>query len=33
VPNANVREAFNKAQREMRSKYPPFSWAAFVLVE
>lgn len=31
--NSTVREAFTKAQKEMRSKYPPFSWAAFVLVE
>lgn len=29
----NVRESFYKAQKEMRSKYPPYSWAAFVLVE
>ncbi len=28
-----VRESFYKAQKEMRSKYPPYSWAAFVLVE
>jgi CHAT domain-containing protein len=28
-----VRDAFYNAQKEMRSKYPPFSWAAFVLVE
>jgi CHAT domain-containing protein/tetratricopeptide (TPR) repeat protein len=29
----NVRDAFYQAQKEMRSKYPPFYWAAFVLVE
>ena len=28
-----VREAFYQAQKEMRAKYPPFFWAAFVLVE
>jgi tetratricopeptide (TPR) repeat protein len=28
-----VRESFYKAQKEMRSKYAPYSWAAFVLVE
>ena len=28
-----VREAFYIAQKEMRSKYSPFFWAAFVLVE
>ena len=28
-----VREAFFMAQKEMRAKYPPFFWAAFVLVE
>jgi CHAT domain-containing protein len=28
-----VREAFYLAQKEMRSKYAPFFWAAFVLVE
>ena len=29
----SAREAFYKAQKEMRSKYTPFSWAAFVLIE
>jgi CHAT domain-containing protein/tetratricopeptide (TPR) repeat protein len=29
----NVRDAFYYAQKEMRSKYSPFYWAAFVLVE
>ena len=28
-----VREAFYLAQKEMRNKYTPFFWAAFVLVE
>ncbi|MBC7587179.1 MAG: CHAT domain-containing protein, partial [Chitinophagaceae bacterium] len=28
-----VREAFYKTQKEMRSKYAPYSWAAFVLIE
>jgi CHAT domain-containing protein len=27
------RNAFDQAQRAMRSKYPPFAWAAFVLME
>jgi CHAT domain-containing protein/Flp pilus assembly protein TadD len=29
----SVRDAFYKAQKEMRKKYAPFSWAAFVLIE
>ena len=29
----DVRIAFNETQREMRQKYDPFFWAAFVLVE
>lgn len=28
-----VSESFNLAQSEMRKKYAPFYWAAFVLVE
>jgi len=28
-----VREAFYKAQKDMRKKYPPYSWAAFILIE
>lgn len=28
-----INEAFARAQEEMRKKYPPFYWAAFVLVE
>ena len=28
-----VRNAFNHAQKTMRSKYPPYFWAAFVLIE
>ena len=28
-----VSESFNLAQADMRKKYPPFYWAAFVLVE
>ena len=31
--NISVRDAFTRAQKEMRVKYPPFSWAAFVLIE
>lgn len=29
----NLTEAFNMAQADMRKKYPPYYWAAFVLVE
>ncbi|MBS4014357.1 MAG: CHAT domain-containing protein [Bacteroidetes bacterium] len=29
----DVRKAFNETQREMRQKYDPFFWAAFVLIE
>lgn len=29
----NIGESFYQAQTEMRKKYPPFYWAAFVLVE
>ena len=29
----NVNDAFYQAQTDMRKKYPPFYWAAFVLVE
>lgn len=28
-----VRDAFYNAQKEMRKKYGPFSWAAFILIE
>ena len=28
-----INEAFNRAQTEMRKKYTPYYWAAFVLVE
>jgi CHAT domain-containing protein len=28
-----AREAFSEAQKQMRKKYPPFYWAAFVLIE
>jgi CHAT domain-containing protein/Flp pilus assembly protein TadD len=31
--NYSVRDAFYQAQTEMRKKYAPFSWAAFVLIE
>lgn len=33
LDGAGVREAFLQAQTAMRKQYPPFSWAAFVLVE
>ena len=29
----DVRKSFNETQREMRQKYDPFFWAAFVLIE
>lgn len=29
----NVSEAFSLAQADMRKKYPPYYWAAFVLIE
>ena len=29
----NINEAFAQAQAEMRTKYSPYYWAAFVLVE
>ncbi len=29
----NVRQSFYEAQKAMRLKYPPYSWAAFVLME
>ncbi|MBI4646412.1 MAG: CHAT domain-containing protein [Bacteroidia bacterium] len=29
----DVRKAFNKTQAEMRKKYDPYYWAAFVLIE
>lgn len=28
-----IENAFSKAQAQMRKKYPPFYWAAFVLIE
>ena len=28
-----IEEAFTQAQADMRKKYSPFYWAAFVLVE
>jgi CHAT domain-containing protein len=28
-----IKDAFNTAQKEMRIKYSPYSWAAFVLIE
>jgi CHAT domain-containing protein len=29
----NINDAFAQAQTDMRKKYSPFYWAAFVLVE
>jgi CHAT domain-containing protein len=28
-----ARQALNNAQKEMRKKYSPYYWAAFVLIE
>jgi CHAT domain-containing protein len=28
-----TREALNEAQKEMRKKYAPYYWAAFVMIE
>lgn len=33
LQNISVRDAFYNAQKTMRSKYPPYMWAAFVLIE
>jgi CHAT domain-containing protein len=33
ITGKNVKDAFYKAQDEMRKKYPPFFWAAFIMVE
>lgn len=33
LQGATPRKAFYQAQQTMRAKYPPFSWAAFVLME
>jgi len=29
----NIKKAFNQTQKQMREKYDPYFWAAFVLVE
>ncbi|MEO6610843.1 MAG: tetratricopeptide repeat protein [Chitinophagaceae bacterium] len=33
IKGKTVNDAFTQAQADMRKKYPPFYWAAFVLVE
>ncbi|MEI9909499.1 MAG: tetratricopeptide repeat protein [Bacteroidota bacterium] len=33
IGGKTVREAFNAAQKDMRAKYKPYYWAAFVLIE
>lgn len=33
VKNGNINQSFADAQREMRKKYDPYYWAAFVLLE
>ncbi|NCO55362.1 MAG: CHAT domain-containing protein, partial [Bacteroidetes bacterium] len=29
----DIRKSFNETQKEMRQKYDPYYWAAFVLIE
>jgi CHAT domain-containing protein len=29
----DIREAFYKSQKDMRAKYDPYFWGAFVLME
>jgi len=33
ISQEDVKKAFEKTQKEMRRKYDPYFWAAFVLVE
>jgi CHAT domain-containing protein len=33
IKGKTINDAFTQAQADMRKKYPPFYWAAFVLVE
>lgn len=33
IVNNNVRESFYLAQKEMRKRYVPYQWAAFILIE
>jgi len=33
VKSKNIKEAFASTQKEMRVKYDPYFWAAFVLIE
>jgi CHAT domain-containing protein len=33
LSGSTPRNAFDQAQRTMRAKYPPYAWAAFVLME
>ena len=33
IKGKTIREAFTAAQKEMRTKYKPYYWAAFVWVE
>jgi CHAT domain-containing protein len=33
LQNKTAREALNEAQKEMRKKYAPYYWAAFVMIE
>ncbi|HSR39502.1 MAG TPA: CHAT domain-containing tetratricopeptide repeat protein, partial [Phnomibacter sp.] len=33
LSGSTPRNAFDQAQRSMRAKYPPYAWAAFVLME
>lgn len=33
ISGSSIQKAFDTAQAEMRKKYPPYYWAAFVLIE
>jgi len=33
IEDKDVRSAFYKSQREVRAKYDPYYWGAFVLLE
>lgn len=33
IKSSDIKQAFNSTQKEMRQKYDPYFWAAFVLIE
>jgi CHAT domain-containing protein len=33
ISGMTKHEAFSNAQKEMRKKYPPYYWAAFIMIE